>query len=109
MSEYLSYEEKTAEVYKEIIKCLNYCIEEKEAMWKAADENTDMCEAIKGIFEDGKAEGIAEGRAEGIAEGEAKGRAEEKARSDAKFMKALENLIALGMDENEVKKALGLL
>lgn len=73
------------------------------------EESVDMCEAIKGIFEDGKAEGIVEGEAKGKAEGEAKGRAEEKARSDAKFMKALENLIALGMNENEAKKALGLL
>ncbi len=105
MSEYLSYEGKTAEIYKEMIKCINYYAEEKEAMWKAADENTDMCEAIKGIFEDGKAEG----RAEGEAKGRAEGIAEEKARSDARFMKALENLIALGMDENEAKKALGLL
>lgn len=73
------------------------------------EESVDMCEAIKGIFEDGKAEGIVEGEAKGRAEGIVEGRAEEKARSDAKFMKALENLIALGMDENVARKALGLL
>ena len=35
-----------------------------------------MCEAIQGIRDDARAEGIAEGEAKGRAEGEAKGRAE---------------------------------
>lgn len=32
------------------------------------EENVDMCEAIKGIFEDGRAERIAEGRLESLLE-----------------------------------------
>ena len=56
-----------------------------------------MCEAIKGIREDARAEGIEEGMAMGME----KGRAEERSR-------IAENLRKSGMSEDQIKQILNI-
>lgn len=64
-----------------------------ELRYNQGKESVDMCEAIKGIRDDAKAEGKAEGLAEGLAEGREKERSE-----------IIEKLRRSGMTEEQVEQ-----
>ena len=61
-----------------------------------------MCEAIEGIREDARVEGMKIGRTEGIEIG----RTEERSRNEEKLLRIEENLRKSGMPEEQIKQIL---